>query len=282
MTETTEALAGVLQPSGRLPLLFVGHGSPMNAIEPNAWHQCWVELGRELRARGPRPQLILCVSAHWLTRGGWRLTGMDKPRTIHDFGGFPPALYAQQYPAPGAPGAARALAGYLRSPNGGAPLGVDAGEWGLDHGAWSVLAPMFPAADIPVLQLSMDYARPAAEHFALGRQLAPLREHGVLVLASGNLVHNLAAMRLGAGVNATYPWAHAFDARVAQLVRDGRLEALADFAQWGEQARQAHPTHEHYLPLLYAAGAAREGEGVRFFNTGFQAASISMRSMCWG
>lgn len=279
---STTALDSVLQPSERLPVLFVGHGSPMNAIEPNAWRHSWQEWGAALLARGPRPQLILCISAHWLTRGGWWLTGMERPRTIHDFGGFPAALYAQQYPAPGALAAAHALARWLASPADGQGLSVDEEEWGLDHGAWSVLAPMFPAADLPVVQLSMDYARPPAEHLALGRQLGALRERGVLIVASGNLVHNLGAMRAGVGVNATYEWAHAFDARVTERVQAGQLEALAGFQDWGAVARQAHPTHEHFLPLLYAAGAARADEPVRFFNTGFQAASISMRSMQWG
>lgn len=220
-----------LQPSPRLPVLFVGHGSPMNAIEQNAWHHTWQDLGRELLARPVRPQLILCISAHWLTRGGWWLTGMARPRTLHDFSGFPRILFEQQYPAPGAPAMARALAAQLRSPATGKPLGVDEGgdenEWGLDHGAWSVLQPMFPAADIPVVQLSMDYARPPAEHLALGRQLAPLRERGVLIVASGNVVHNLEAMRMGTGINAAYTWASGFDARVADLVKSGQLDALA-------------------------------------------------------
>ena len=274
-----------LQPSPRLPVLFVGHGSPMNAIEENAWHHTWRDLGRELLARPVRPQLILCISAHWLTRGGWWLTGMARPRTLHDFSGFPRILFEQQYRASGAPAVARALAAQLRSPATGKPLGVDEGgddnEWGLDHGAWSVLKPMFPAADIPVVQLSMDYARPPAEHLALGRQLAPLRERGVLIVASGNVVHNLEAMRMGTGINAAYTWASGFDARVADLVKSGQLDALAGFAQWGAVAQLAHPTHDHFLPLLYAAGAVQTGDVPRFFNTGFQAASLSMRSMLW-
>lgn len=269
-----------LQPSARMPLLFVGHGSPMNAIEANAWHRAWQDLGQELLARGPRPQLIVCISAHWLTQGGWWLTGMAQPRTIHDFGGFPQELYAQQYPAPGAPQVAQQLAQQLQAPTGGA-LGVDLQEWGLDHGAWSVLKPMFPKADIPVIELSMDYARPPAEHWALGRQLAPLRSRGVLIVGSGNIVHNLRMMRTGAGVNAAYDWAQAFDARVTALVEAGDLEALAGFLDWGPVARQAHPTHDHYLPLLYAAACAQPGEVPHFFNTGFQAASISMRSVLW-
>jgi 4,5-DOPA dioxygenase extradiol len=147
----------------------------MNAIEDNAWRRSWQAMGTELLARAERPQLILCISAHWLTKGGWQITGMARPKTIHDFGGFPQALFDQQYPAPGAPAVASSLANELKSPTTGAALGVDLDVWGLDHGTWSVLKPMFPKADIPVLQLSMDYGRPAAEHYALGRQLQALR-----------------------------------------------------------------------------------------------------------
>jgi 4,5-DOPA dioxygenase extradiol len=268
-----------------MPVLFVGHGSPMNVIEDTAWRFNWRDLGQELLARPECPQLIVCISAHWLTQGGWCLLGMAQPRTIHDFGGFPRVLYEQRYPAPGAPAVARTLAAQLRSPATGEPLRLDEHEWGLDHGAWGVLLPMFPAADIPVLQLSMDYSRPPAEHFALGQQLRALRDQGVLIVASGNIVHNLGYMRTGAGINATYPWAHAFDAQVTELVRQDRLAELAQFQQWGQAeqvAELSHPTYEHFLPLLYAAGAVEPGESLRFFNTGFQAASISMRSIAWG
>lgn len=275
-------LAQELQPTARMPVLFVGHGSPMNAIEHNAWNQTWRELGQELLDRAPRPQLILCISAHWLTRGGWWLTGMEQPRTIHDFGGFPRELFEQQYPAPGAPRLARVLAQVLRNPASGGALAVDEEEWGLDHGAWSVLKPMFPQADIAVVQLSMDYDRPAGEHFALGQQLALLRDFGVLIVASGNIVHNLRALRPEAGINATYTWASEFDARVTQAVTGGTLASLVEFQQWGEAAQLSQPSHDHFLPLLYAAGSVGEGESLRFFNTGFQKASISMRSMLWG
>lgn len=278
----TMPLLHVLRPSHRMPVLFVGHGSPMNAIDDSVWRRTWQDLGRELLAQGERPQCIVCISAHWLTEEGWFLTGMEQPRTIHDFGGFPRELYEQQYPAPGAPQVAQAMAAALRSPATGKPLGVDVQDWGLDHGAWSVLLPMFPAADIPVLQLSMDYARPMAEHFALGQQLRAWRDQGVLIVGSGNMVHHLGAMRWGSGINATYTWAAEFDARVADRIKAGDLRALAEAAQWGDMARMAHPTHEHYLPLLYAAGAVHPGEAHRFFNTGFQAASISMRSVVWG
>ncbi len=275
-----------LQPSPRLPVLFVGHGSPMNAIEENAWHHTWSDLGRELLARPVRPQLILCISAHWLTRGGWWLTGMARPRTLHDFSGFPRILFEQQYPAPGAPAVARALAAQLRSPATGKPLGVDEGgdadEWGLDHGAWSVLKPMFPAADIPVVQLSIDYRRLPAEHFALGQQLQALRERGVLIVGSGNVVHNLRALQRTQSPLQAYDWAIEFDQMVTGLVERGDLARLGDFQQLGTVAQMAHPTYDHYLPLLYAAGAVQPGEAAQFFNADFQMAAISMRSMVWG
>ena len=275
-------LLQALKPSPRMPVLFVGHGSPMNAIEDNAWRRGWQAIGTELLARAERPQLILCISAHWLTRGGWEVTGMPAPKTIHDFGGFPQALFDQQYPAPGAPAVATSLAKDLKSPATGAPLGVDLDTWGLDHGTWSVLKPMFPKADIPVLQLSMDYSRPPGEHYALGRQLQALRERGVLIVGSGNTVHNLRAMRRDAADNEAYDWAVQFDTVVQEQISKGQLDALQNFQTLGPVAQQAHPTYEHYLPLLYAAGAARTSDSPRFFNTGYQGAAISMRSVLWG
>nr|WP_236600058.1 4,5-DOPA dioxygenase extradiol [Ramlibacter alkalitolerans] len=263
--------------SPRLPVLFVGHGSPMNAIEDNAFRRAWQALGAEFGRTWAKPQLILCVSAHWLTRG-WYLTAMDQPRTIHDFGGFPRALFEQEYAAPGAPAAAKAIAAGIGEPR----VGLDEREWGFDHGTWSVLKPMFPAADIPVLQLSLDYGRPPAENFALGRQLAALRERGVLVVGSGNIVHNLRATRRGVPAMQAYDWAFEFDGKTRALLEKGALAELADFQQLGQVAQLAHPTHDHYLPLLHAAGAAEPGEKMRFFNEGFQSASISMRSVVWG
>jgi 4,5-DOPA dioxygenase extradiol len=277
--ESAAAPAGLrkLEKSPRMPVLFLGHGSPMNAIEDNAYRQSWQALGAEFGKSLPKPQLILCVSAHWITRG-WQLTGMAKPKTIHDFGGFPQALFDQQYPAPGAPAVAREIAAGIREPK----VGLDESEWGYDHGTWSVLKPMFPAADIPVLQLSMDYGRPPQEHFALGRQLAPLRERGVLVVGSGNIVHNLRATRRGTSPTQAYDWALDFDAKTAALLEQGALAELAEFQKLGQVAQLAHPTYDHYLPLLHAAGAAQPGEKLRFFNDNFQSASISMRSVVWG
>lgn len=268
-----------------MPVLFIGHGSPMNVIEDNSFRRSWQALGAAFGEGGrwPRPRLILCISAHWLSHGWW-LTGQVRPRTIHDFGGFPAELFAQQYPAPGAPEAARALAQWLGD-DWGVALDEGAGEqgWGFDHGSWGVLKPMFPVADIPTLQLSIDYHRSPADHFALGTRLAALREQGVLIVGSGNIVHNLRAARWGASDDSpAYDWAHAFDAEVARRIETGQLAALADFQQLGDVARLSHPTHEHFLPLLYAAGAADpQRDQVEFFNAGIQMASISMRSVIW-
>lgn len=272
-----------LAPSPRFPVLFVGHGSPMNVIEDNAFRRGWQAVGARFGdgadARWTRPRLILCISAHWLTRGWW-LTAMEHPPTIHDFGGFPRELFEQQYPAPGAAQAAREISDMIRQPD-GRPLGLDS-EWGLDHGAWGVLKPMFPQADIPVIQLSMDYARPPQEHYALGRQLRVLRERGVLIVASGNTVHNLRAMQRGATDEQAYDWAIEFDTAIARQIEVGQLDALPDFRQLGHTAELAHPSWEHFLPLLYAAGAVEPGEPVQFFNASYQAASVAMRSVLWG
>lgn len=270
-----------LKPSPRMPVLFVGHGSPMNVIEDTRWRRSWQELGQQFgtgpSAKYPAPQLILCISAHWITRG-WHVTGMDKPATIHDFGGFPRELFEMQYPAPGWPEVAEGISAALRQP----PVEVDEHQWGLDHGAWAVLQPMFPAATIPVMQLSMDYSRPPAEHLALGQQLRDLRDRGVLIVGSGNIVHNLRAMVRTASDTQAQSWALEFDALTARHIQSGNHAELANFLSLGQLALQAHPTHDHYLPLLHAAGAVHPGEAPRSFNEGFQMGSISMRSVVWG
>lgn len=269
-----------LQPSPRMPVLFVGHGSPLNVIEDNEFRPQWEALGGEFGKKWPQPQLILCISAHWITRGWW-LTGMAQPKTIHDFGGFPQALFDQQYPAPGAPAVAQALAASLQQPHTHAPLGLDEHEWGFDHGSWAVLKPMFPQADIPVIQLSMDYGRPPAEHYALGQQLKSLRERGVLIIGSGNIVHNLRTMQRSASNDQAYDWAIEFDHAIGEQIAQGKLDELPNFQQLGQIAQLAHPTYDHFLPLLYAAGAADAQEAPEFFNAKFQGASISMRSVIW-
>jgi 4,5-DOPA dioxygenase extradiol len=269
-----------LQKSDRLPVLFLGHGSPMNAIGDNEYRRSWQALGAEFGSKMARPQLILCISAHWLTQGWW-LTGMNHPKTIHDFGGFPQELFDQQYPAPGDAAAARAISHVVRQ-RASEPLGLDISDWGLDHGTWSVLKPMFPDADIPVIQLSMDYSRAPEEHYALAQQLKGLRERGVLIVGSGNIVHNLRQMQRGAAASQAYDWALEFDQTIGGYLQQGNLAALQNFQKLGALATMAHPTYEHYLPLLYTAGAVDAKEPMRFFNTSFQGGSISMRSVVWG
>jgi len=269
-----------LRKTPRMPVAFLGHGSPMNAIEDNVYRRSWQALGAEFGVKWPRPQLILCISAHWLTKGWW-LTAMAQPKTIHDFGGFPQALFEQQYPAPGFPQAAQEIAQIVYQPGSTEQLWLDLQEWGLDHGAWSVLKPMFPLADIAVMQLSMDYSRAPAEHYALGQQLKGLRDYGVLIVGSGNIVHNLSALQMGATPDQAYDWALEFDQTIADYLLRGNFAALQDFQKLGVVAQQAHPTYEHLLPLLYCVGAVDADETPQFFNTSFQAASISMRSVLW-
>ena len=258
----------------RLPTLFVSHGSPMLALEPGTTGPVLTKVGERL----PRPKAILVISAHWLTHQP-TLSSSKAPETIHDFGGFPRALYSLQYPAPGSPELAAQVQAMLKN------IGLEAKldeQRGLDHGAWSVLKPMFPDARIPVVQLSMDYSRPPVEHYALGQQLKGLRERGVLVVGSGNIVHNLRAARRGTPSIQAYDWAIEFDRVVAGQLQAGQLAELAGFQKLGAVAQQAHPTWDHYLPLLHAAGAADAKDAVRFFNTSYQSASISMRSVVWG
>ncbi len=252
--------------SERMPALFVGHGSPMNAVEDNEFSRAWAAAAAAL----PRPQAVLCVSAHWETHGT-RVTADAQPRTIHDFSGFPAELYSIRYGAPGSPALARLVQETL------ADVSVQADtSWGLDHGAWSVLRRMFPDADVPVVQLSLDATQPPAHHYALGQALRPLRGRGVLIIGSGNMVHNLRLVRWYDGA---YPWASEMDAVFARLIADGDHKALVDYAALGENARLAVPTNEHFLPLLYALGAQMPGDSVQFFADKVTLGSISMRSV---
>jgi 4,5-DOPA dioxygenase extradiol len=253
-----------------LPSLFLGHGSPMNALTRNRWSEAWRGIGQRLR----RPEAILCVSAHWLTRGTG-VTAMSAPRTIHDFGGFPRELFEMEYPAPGSP----ALAARVREALQPVDVALDQ-AWGLDHGTWSVLAHVFPAADIPVVQLSMDGTKPAQFHYDLARRLQPLREEGVLIIGSGNVVHNLRAMRFDDA--APYPWATGFDDAVKAALIAGDHSALIDYERLTEEAALAVPTSEHYLPLLYVIGQQRAGDPVSFPVEGIDIASMSMRSVAIG
>jgi 4,5-DOPA dioxygenase extradiol len=260
-------------PVARMPVLFVGHGSPMNAIEDNRWSRAFRALGAEL----PRPRAVLCVSAHWYTPGTF-LTDNARPETIHDFGGFPPALEQMQYPAPGAPDLARRVS-QLLARNAASPRS----DWGLDHGTWSVLVHLLPAADIPVVQLSIDGRLAGAAHIELGKALAPLRDEGVLVLGSGNLTHNLrdAFSNMQKGRSETPAWAAEFD-RAAQSALEQRDAKHLASALESSTGRNAHPTPEHYLPLLYSFGASLASDSVSFPIDGFDAGSLSMRAVRFG
>ncbi|MEN4930890.1 4,5-DOPA dioxygenase extradiol [Erwinia billingiae] len=254
----------------RMPALFLGHGSPMNVLEENVYTEAWRELGQTL----PRPKAIVAVSAHWYTRGTV-VTAMEKPRTIHDFGGFPQALFDTTYPAPGSPDLARQVVDAL------APYDVRLDqEWGFDHGSWGVLIKMYPEADIPVVQLSVDGTQPPAYHFELGRKLAALREQGVMIVASGNVVHNLRMVRWEGNAE-PYPWASSFNDYVREnLSWEGEAEQhpLVNFSQHSGAAL-SNPTPEHYLPLLYVLGARLPGEAVSIPVDGLVMSSLSMLSV---
>jgi 4,5-DOPA dioxygenase extradiol len=255
-----------------MPAAFVGHGSPMNAIDDNAWSRGFRELGSRL----PRPRAILAISAHWYIRGT-AVTANPFPPTIHDFGGFPEPLYEIQYLAKGDPELATRVVDLL-----GADVAVRSLEWGLDHGTWSVLHHMRPEADCPVVQLSLDARAPASRHVELGRALAPLRDEGVLILGSGNIVHNLgdAMLRMRSGDAITPDWAADFDAAVVRGLEQRDTVELSRLVE-SPEGRRAHPTPEHYLPLLYVAGAGGD-DPVTFPITGFDLGSLSMRSVTIG
>ncbi|HTW83610.1 MAG TPA: 4,5-DOPA dioxygenase extradiol [Candidatus Sulfotelmatobacter sp.] len=255
-----------------MPVVFFGHGSPMNALETNPTTEAWAKLGVGL----PRPRAILAVSAHWFIPGT-KVTAAEQPRTIHDFGGFPRALYEMSYRAPGAPWLADRVAALLAP----APVARDT-SWGLDHGTWSVLVHAFPAADVPVVQLSIDETQPPAFHYELGRKLAPLRDEGVLLIGSGNVVHNLEALAWGRHEPRPYDWADRFETIVRGALETGDDAALVDYGRHGGDALLAVPTPEHYLPLLYVLGARRIDDAVRFPVSGVQLGSISMLTAVLG
>ena len=254
----------------RMPVVFFGHGSPMNTLDRNRYTESWRRLGVSI----PRPRAILCVSAHWYTEGT-AVTAMSNPRTIHDFYGFPQALFDVQYAAPGEPRLASRVRELL------APTDVSLDQsWGLDHGTWSVLKHAYPDADVPVVQLSIDGTKPPQFHYELGKRLAPLREEGVLIAGSGNVVHNLRLMKRGGG--APFDWAVRFDEKVREALATRDHRALVDFDRLGEDARLAVPTPEHYLPLLYIAGLQGEDEPMSFAVDGYDLGSISMLSAVAG
>lgn len=266
---TAQSLAQLkdgLKTSDRMPLVFLGHGSPMNAIEDNAYSRSWIELGKTL----PRPQAILVISAHWMTHGSTLVDVSKLPRTIHDFYGFPQELHAVQYPAHGDPELAREVISLLASHH------VEGDEtWGLDHGAWSVLARLYPEADVPVFQLSIDMSKDLDWHLNIGRELAELRRRGVLILGSGNVVHNLRTMRWG---GQPYDWAVEFDTFFAEKLEARDMTALANRAAMGNLFRMAQPTPDHYLPALTIAGLGEATDKLTFMNNAIDIASVSMRS----
>ena len=253
--------------SARMPAIFFGHGSPMNSLESNRYTETWRELG----AAVGKPKAILAVSAHWYV-DATAVTAMERPKTIHDFYGFPQALFDVQYPAPGDP----ELAARVRDLLSPVDVGLDH-SWGLDHGSWSVFKHAFPAADVPIVQLAIDATKPASFHHALGARLAPLRDEGVLIAGSGNVVHNLGTMGRGGG--APYDWAVRFNDYVRGAIESGQHQRLIDYPKAGPDARLAVPTPEHYLPLLYVLGAQGPGESAQIAIDGLELRSIGMLSV---
>ena len=251
-----------LAPSDRMPLVFLGHGSPMNAIEDTSFSRAWTELGKSL----PRPKAILVVSAHWMTQGTTLVDVSAMPKTIHDFYGFPQELYAQQYPAQGDPELARTVASHHAEED---------DTWGLDHGAWTVLKFLYPEADVPVFQISIDMGRGLDHQLEIGRTLSDLRDRGVLILGSGNVVHNLRAMRPG---GRPQDFALEFDKLFTDRLEARDFAALADRPKLGSLLTMAHPSVDHYLPALTVAGASDERDDLTFMTDSIDLGSVSMRS----
>ncbi|MDD3077201.1 MAG: 4,5-DOPA dioxygenase extradiol [Proteiniphilum sp.] len=254
-----------------MPVLFLGHGSPMNAIEENMFVASFRELGRSL----PKPQLILCVSAHWETKGTW-VTAMSSPETIHDFGGFPRPLYEVQYPAPGSPEWAKKTKEMITK----TVVGLDY-NWGLDHGAWSVIKHLYPQADVPVIQMSIDYTQSAQYHYDLAKEMAELRRKGVLIVGSGNMVHNLRLVdfrRLG-GDPYGYDWAIEANELMKSYMLDDDHQSLIQYRKQGSAFELAIPTPEHYLPLIYTMGLKEKTDSISFFNDEPVGGSLTMTSV---
>jgi 4,5-DOPA dioxygenase extradiol len=254
-----------------MPAVFFGHGSPMIALETNATSQGWEAIAAAI----PRPRAILAISAHWETRGT-TILAMARPRTIHDFGAsFPKALFDMQYPAPGDPALAQRVAELL-SPT---PVHLDTSEWGFDHGTWSVLVKAYPQADIPVIQLSLDVTISPDERLAIGGKLAALRDEGVLIMGTGNIVHNLPAMDWGNRDRAPFDWSARFLGEIKDAILKDEPARVAGFARLGDDARRAAPTPEHFWPLLYVLGARLPGDTVRLVNDQIEHGSLGMTSL---
>lgn len=255
----------------RMPVLFVGHGSPMNAIGENEFVQSWRDLGRSL----PKPKAILCISAHWETRGTY-VTAMSKPPTIHDFGGFPRELFEVQYPAPGSPELARETKSVISKTE----VGLDE-KWGLDHGAWSVIKHLYPLADVPVIEMSLDYNQSPRYHYELAGELEPLRDKGVLIIGSGNIVHNLGMVAWDKADEPEfgYDWALQANDTFKQLILNRKHKELINYSSLGREVQLAVPSSEHYLPLIYTLALQGENEAVGFFNDKAVMGSLSMTSV---
>lgn len=263
-------MTSTLSNTGKMPVLFLGHGSPMNAIEENEFVSAFKKLSEEL----VRPHAILCISAHWETKGTF-VTAMQNPRTIHDFGGFPQALFDVQYPAPGSPELAQETKNSITKTE----VGLD-DKWGLDHGAWSVISHLYPNADIPVIQMSIDYSQPPKYHYELAKEISSLRQKGVLIIGSGNMVHNL---RLVAweklNENYAFDWATEANEKMKSHILSGDHQKLIDFRSQGKAFDLAIPTPEHYLPLLYTLALKEENEKITLFNDKSVGGALSMTSL---
>jgi 4,5-DOPA dioxygenase extradiol len=255
----------------KLPTLFIGHGSPMNGIEDNVFSRTWAKFGAEI----PRPKAVLVVSAHWLTKGT-HITAMEAPKTIHDFGGFPQALFDVQYPAMGSPELAKATSKLVTS----TAVGLDH-DWGLDHGTWTVVRHMYPKADIPVLQLSIDYSQPSQYHYNLAKELASLRKKGVLIIGSGNMVHNLRMVAWDKldEPEFGYDWALEINQVFKDKIASGDVKSLIEYEKLGSAAKLAIPTPDHYYPLLYTLGLQDQTDSVSFFNDKAVGGSLTMTSV---
>jgi len=264
-------IAESFENTDQMPVLFVGHGNPMNAIEDNEFVSGWINIGKSL----PTPNAILCISAHWVTRGT-HVTAMEKPTTIHDFGGFPQELFEVQYPAPGSPELAKEIKALISK----TVVGLDE-KWGLDHGCWSVLKHIYPNADIPLVQLSLDYYQDAQYHYELAKELSSLRKKGVLIVGSGNLVHNLRMIAWDKfnEPEYAYDWASEALEKMKKQILANDHQSLINYKMQGEAFKLAIPTSEHYLPLIYILALKEENEKVSFFNDKTVAGSLAMTSL---
>jgi len=257
--------------SEKMPVLFIGHGSPMNGIEDNEFTREFADVAKHI----PTPNAIICISAHWLTQGT-KVTAMPMPRTIHDFGGFPKELFAVQYPAKGSPDLAKESKQLL------SPTRVELDQnWGLDHGTWTVVKHMYPKADVPVIQLSIDYTKPASYHYQLAKQLSSLRKKGILIIGSGNIIHNLSLLDFQNSSKDNYGYDWAIEARetINTLLLDENYQALIDYQKLGKAIQLAIPSPDHYLPLIYTLGLQEKGELLSLFNDKLFSGSLSMTSV---